>query len=162
MIKSGLIFGAVSFILVLLSAIIISPLCAPCLGLVLGLAAGYVAGAFDKPNDTGDSAKKGAIAGAIAGGIGILGGLTGAVINGVLLNPSNLEALYKAFGLSGVSTDQTTIWIGQLVGAFCVGLFNVVWMAILGAGGGALWYQITGKNRMGTTLPPQEPLPPMQ
>jgi hypothetical protein len=160
MIKSGLIFGAVTFLLVLLSAIIVSPLCAPCLGLFIGLGAGYCAGVFDKPNNSGDSVKKGAIAGAIAGGIGIIGGLIGAVINGALVNPASLQTIYEALGITGVTIDKTNLWVGQLTAAVCVGLFDVVWMAILGVAGGALWFQITGKNQIGVNMPPQAPLPP--
>lgn len=160
MVRSGLIFGAVSFVLVLGSAVLITPFCAPCLGLVLGIAAGYVAGLYDKPTSSGEGVRKGAIAGAIAGSLGFLGGMIGGVINGALLNPSSLEAIYKTLGISNFSIDQTTIWTLQLVGAVCIGLFNIGWMAILGVAGGALWYQITGKNQTATIMPPQEPITP--
>jgi hypothetical protein len=33
-------------------------------------------------------------------------------------------------------------------------------MAILGVAGGAIWYQISGKNQTVTVLPPQTPIPP--
>jgi len=160
MIKSGLIFGAVSFMLVLGSAVLITPFCAPCFGLFLGLAAGYLACVYDKPISSGEGVRKGAVAGAISGGLGFLGGMIGGVINGALLNPSNLEAIYKTLGMPSVNIDQTTIWTLQLVGAACIGLFNVGWMAILGVAGGALWYQISGKKQTGTMPPPQEQIPP--
>jgi hypothetical protein len=160
MIKSGLIFGAVAFLLILGSSILVTPFCGPCLGLFLGLAAGYFAGFFDKPASSREGVKKGAIAGAIAGSLGFAGGLIGAVINGALVNPSNLEAIYRTLGITHMNIDQTTIWIAQILGGFCIGLFNIGWMAILGIAGGALWYQLTGKNRVGTPMPPQGPTTP--
>ena len=160
MVKSGLLFGAVSFVLILGSAVLITPFCAPCLGIILGLAAGYVACVYDKPISNGEGVRKGGMAGVIAGGLGLVGGLIGGVINGVLLNPSSLEALYKTLGIPNISLDQTAIWTMQLVGAVCIGLFNVGWMAILGVAGGALWFQISGKNQTRTMMPPQEPIAP--
>jgi hypothetical protein len=160
MVKSGLIFGAISFVLILGGAVLITPFCAPCLGLILGLAAGYLACVYEKPISSGEGVKKGGTAGAIAGGLGFSGGIIGGVINGMLLNPSSLEAIYKTLRLPNVSIDQTAIWTLQLVGAVCIGLFNVGWMAILGVAGGALWYQITGKNQTRTMMPPQELIPP--
>lgn len=160
MIRSGIILGIISFVLVLVSATVISPLCAPCLGLILGLAAGYLSGVYDKPTSSSEAIRKGAIAGVIAGGIGFLGGLIGGVINGFLLNPSMLEALYKTFGLPNVAIDRTTVWVFQLGGAFCLGIFNIGWMAVLGLAGGVVWYQMIGRNQPMTVLPPQEPIPP--
>jgi hypothetical protein len=160
MVKSGLIFGAILFVLVLGFAVFITPFCAPCLGLIFGIAAGYVAGVFDKPINSGESVKKGGIAGAIAGALGFVGGFIGGVINGAVLNPSSVEAFTKVFGINNFNISQAQIWTYQLVFAVCIGLFNIVWMAILGFAGGALWYQISGKNRMGTVLHPQEPIPP--
>jgi hypothetical protein len=143
MVKSGLIFGAISFVLVLGSAVLITPFCAPCVGLVLGLAAGYVAGVFDKPINSGESIKKGGIAGTITGKLGFIGGFIGGVINGAVLNPSSVEAFTKVFGISNFNISQAQIWTYQLVFDVCIGLFNVVWMAILGVAGGALWCQIS-------------------
>ncbi len=160
MVKSGLLFGAISFVLVLGTATLLTPFCAPCLGLVFGLAAGYIAGIYDKPTNSGESIRRGAIAGAIAGSLGLVGGLIGGAINGAVMNPSNLEAIYKTLGMPNVSIDKTAIWTLQLAGAVCLGLFNIGWMAILGVAGGALWYQITGKNQPGSMLPPQVPVPP--
>jgi hypothetical protein len=157
MIRSSLIFGAVAFVLTLASATLISPLCAPCLGLVLGLGAGYFAGNFDKPTNSSESIRKGAIAAALAGGLGLLGGMVAGIINGILLNPSDIQRLYNFFGLPNVNITQGTIWMMQLVGAACIGLFNIGWMALLGVAGGALWYQMVGKNHSGLLIQPQEP-----
>ncbi len=160
MVKSGLIFGAISLVFILGTAIIIAPFCAPCLGLVLGLAAGYMAGVFDKPGTSGASLQKGGFAGAIAGGIGFIGGLVAAVINGLLLNPSNVESFSQVLGLPNLGVSQAQIWASQLGFGVCIGLFDIFWMAILGVAGGALWYQIRGKNQATTILPPQQPVQP--
>lgn len=160
MVKSGLIFGIVALLLFIGSATIISPLCAPCLGLFLGLGAGYLAGSFDKPANVNESTRKGAIAGAIAGSLGLVGGMIGGVINGLILNPSDLNSIYQLLGVPNPFTSQSNIWTFQLVGGFCIGLFDIAFMAILGLAGGALWYQITGKNQTRTIIPPQEPIPP--
>ncbi len=157
MLKSGLIFGAISLIFILGTAIVIAPFCAPCLGLVLGLAAGYMAGVFDKPVNSGESIQKGGFAGAIAGAIGFVGGLGAAVINGLLLNPANVASYSKLLGLPNLGVSQAQIWASQLGFGVCIGLFDILWMAILGVAGGALWYQIRGKNHATTILPPQQP-----
>ena len=160
MVKSGLIFGAISFVLVLGFAVIITPFCAPCLGLFIGLAAGYFAGVFDKPINSGESVRKGGIAGGIAGALGFIGGFVGGLINGAMLNPYSVESFTKVFGINNFNITQAQIWTYQLGFAVCIGLFNIVWMAILGIAGGALWSQIGRKNRIGTVMPPQEPIPP--
>jgi uncharacterized membrane protein len=161
MVRSGLIFGALSLVFIFGFAVLVAPFCAPCIGLILGLAAGYVAGAFDKPADSGSSIKKGAGAGAIAGAIGLLGGLIGAVINGVLLNPGNVQSFTQMLGFSNINVSKAQIWATQLGIGFCIGLFDIAWMAVLGLVGGALWYQISGRNRT-TVLPPQQPMPPQE
>ncbi len=160
MVKSGLLMGIISFILILGGAIVITPFCAPCLGIILGLLAGYLAGVFDKPSDSGESIRKGAGAGAIAGAIGLLGGMVGAVINGALTNPANMESLIQNFGLSNFVITQGQIWTYQLGFGFCIGLFDILWMAILGLVAAAIWYQISGKNQSGMSVPPQQPIAP--
>lgn len=147
MVKSGIIIGAVGFVVVLISSVLISPICAPCWGLILGLGAGYLAGVFDKPQNNNDTIKKGAIAGAIAAALVIVGALIGGVINSSILDPADMANIYENFGLPDVSLDQTTIWLGQLGSALCCGLLNVVLMAGLGTAGGALWWQFKGKKQ---------------
>lgn len=159
MIKSGLIFGVTAFILVLASSLV-SPLCAPCAGLVMGLAAGYVAGGFDKPTAPREGVRIGGIAGAITGCIAFVGGLIGGILNSTTLTPAAIESVYKNFGITNISINQSQILLYQILGAICIGVFNILWMAILGIVGGALWYQLRGKNQPVTILPPQEPLPP--
>ena len=145
MIKAGFIAGAVALVLVLASAATISPFCALCPGILVGLGAGYLAGIFDKPVDGKQGAKSGAIAGAIAGALGILGNIGAGVINAAVLAPSGNAAIMEMLGLP--PADPTTIWIGQIAVACCIGLFNVALMAGLGAGGGALWFQFNRKQQ---------------
>ena len=160
MVKSGLIFGGIAFLFILGGAVFVAPFCAPCLGLVFGILAGYVACVFDRPADSAESVKKGGYAGAIAGGIALIASLLGSVINGMLLNPANVASYSRLFGIQNLGVTQAQIWISQLGFAVCIGLFDILWMALLGVAGGALWYQITGKNQATTILPPQQPLPP--
>jgi hypothetical protein len=160
MVKSGLIVGVISLFVILGFSVVLTQYCAPCVVILFGLAAGYLAGVFDKPISSGESLKKGGFAGAIAGAIGLLGGLIGGVVNSLLLNPGNMSSFYQMLGISGFNINQTQIWLSQMGFAFCVGLFDIAWMALLGIAGGAVWFQISGKNRVPTVLPPQEPLPP--
>ncbi|PWB55386.1 MAG: hypothetical protein C3F13_04655 [Anaerolineales bacterium] len=160
MVKSGFIIGAISLVFILGISIAVAPFCAPCLGIFFGLAAGYLAGVFDKPASSGESVRKGASAGAIAGAIGFLGGVIGGVLNSLLLNPANVEAFTRMLGIYNVNISQPLIWFSQIGFALCIGLFDIAWMAVLGIAGGALWYQVSGKNQAQAILPPQQPLPP--
>jgi hypothetical protein len=159
MIKSGLIVGAAAFVLIFGNTLI-HPFCAPCMGLFPGLAAGYLAGVFDKPINSGESIKKGGIAGAIAAVLGIIGGLIAAVVNTTYVNAANIESINRALGIPNYNLSHSDILIYQIFFSVCVGIINIDCMAVLGAAGGALWYQISGKKPTGTMLPPQEPIPP--
>ncbi len=161
MARSGLIFGAVSLILIF-GTTLISPICAPCLGIFLGLAAGYVAGVFAKPPTSGESVRIGGFAGLIAGGLGLVGELIGGAINASTYNAAAMQEVYKILGIPTTSMTPAEVLTYQLGGAACIGIFNVVWMAALGIAGGALWYQVVGKKQPLTVLPPQEPIPPSQ
>lgn len=160
MVRSGLMIGILTLVLVLGSTTLFTPFCAPCLGLVLGIAAGYMAGSNEKPVNSNEAIRKGAIAGAIAGGLGFAGGMVGAVINGAVVNPEDLTSIYQLLRLPNPNYDQASIWMLQLTSGLCVGLFNTIWMAILGLAGGALWFQLRGKDRGGMIVPPQNPITP--
>lgn len=161
MAKSGLLLGIISLVFVLGTAVLITPVCAPCAGVFLGIIAGYLAGVFDKPTDSGKSMRRGAGAGAIAGALALVGGFIGAAINGALLNPTNMQTFFdRVFGYSNFVITQPVIWLSELGAAFCVGLFDILWMALLGLLGGAIWYSLRGGNRTGTAMTPQQPLPP--
>ncbi|MBN2147018.1 MAG: hypothetical protein JW726_06500 [Anaerolineales bacterium] len=152
MIKSGLIIGVVAAIFALIAGVTVSPWCGICTGLLTGLAAGYLAGLFAKPTISSEATKSGAIAGAIAGGVSIIGSLIASAINAATLDPADLAAIAEMLGVE-MSTDATTIWVGQLVSGCCTGLLNVLLGAGIGAAGGALWYQISGKK---AGLPPDQ------
>ena len=147
MVKSGIILGIVALILIVGSTFLLSPLCSPCWGIVIGLAAGYLAGVFDKPLTQNDMIKKGVIAGVIAALFAGAGSLIGAILNGAYLNPADLQNIYEFLDLPVSMPDETTIWVGQIGSACCVGLVNLVVIGGLGAAGGALWWQIRGKNQ---------------
>jgi hypothetical protein len=157
MVKSGVIFGIVAFVLILLVTLV-SPFCGICLGLFIGLLAGYFAGVLGRPVSSRESLRMGAIAGAIAGAIGFVGQLIGGVLNSLVVNPATLEQFYKVFGLPNITLTQAQITTSQILAAGCTGLYNILWMAIVGLAGGALWYQAMGKNQSPTKLPPQEPI----
>ena len=154
MVKSGLIFGAVALMLIGITGVINFQLCAPCLALFMGVGAGYVAGMFDKPmGGTGGSTKAGAGAGAI-GGIGALfghmgGGLVGALRIGPEQAMAQAAELARTLGLSVPLTGVDPVsYYGSTLGfSCCFGLFEIALMAGLGALGGLLWYQMTGRSR---------------
>lgn len=152
MVKAGLIAGGVMLVLGLGAAAILSPLCTPCLALFIGLGAGYLAGQFDKPYVQNEAFKKGAVAGAIAGGLGLLGQFGAGLINASVMTP---EMLNRLFGSNMVTKE--TLWLGQLGGAFCIGLFNVLLMAGLGVGGAAIWFSM---NKDKQVSPPPASYPP--
>jgi hypothetical protein len=145
MLKSGLIVGAVSFLLSVVAGAVVSPLCGFCVGLFAGLGAGYLAGLFDKSPDSGGAAKSGAGAGAIAGVGALIGLVIAGGINAVIVGPEGAAALMEGFGVT-TSTDPTSYYIGAIGGPCCMGLFNIALMAGLGALGGMLWYQVSGKK----------------
>ncbi len=149
MLKAGLIVGAGMFVLVLLAAAVVSPLCALCVPLLAGLAAGYLTGVFEVPSDMKTVATRGAYAGAIAAGLGIVGQMVAMVINAMVLQNPQFQ-VGQAFGLP--PTDPTTVWAGQFLAACCVGLVNLALTAGFGAAGGALWFKTKGEG--------SAPLPP--
>jgi hypothetical protein len=156
MYKSGLIFGAVMFVLALVITLIL-PYCVPCAALLVGLAAGYVAGVYLKPAEQNLATRSGAIAGAVAGIGVILGEMIGAVINGATVGPEKIMQIFQQFGINtGFQMTTTEYWASQLGINFCISLVSVILMAGLGALGGLIWWNSKGKQQI---LPPS-PLPP--
>jgi hypothetical protein len=151
MYKSGIILGVVALV-VAFGLTLLSPICTPCGALFLGLGAGYLAGVFEKPLSNGATAKSGAIAGGI-GGIGaLLGQFIGAAVNVMVLGPEGTSQLMQQMGVdvgSNQAAATSGYWIGVVGSAACVGILNIALMAGLGALGGLLWWQITGKNTAG-------------
>lgn len=146
--KSALISGIVAFLFATGSSTIISPICVPCLMLVVGLMAGYLAGVFDKPTENNHATKSGALAGLIGGVGALLGQVTGALINGLLVGPAKtVEVLYQMGIPAGSPAMLSEIYWPVLIGsALCLGIFNLALMSGLGAAGGILWWQTSGKK----------------
>lgn len=149
MLKSGLIIGGVMLVLAI-GGSLLSPLCVPCLALFAGLGAGYLAGMFDKPGLQNTTVRSGASAGAIGGVGALIGQFIGGGINAVMVGPEGAQQLLQQLSpeLAG-SSDPTFYYAGVFGLACCVGLFNVGLMAGLGALGGMLWWNMTGKNQAG-------------
>jgi hypothetical protein len=163
MLKSGLIFGGVALVLIGLTGVVNFQLCAPCLALFIGAGAGYVGGLFDKPaGAAGASAKVGAGAGAMAGVGGLLGNLGGGLIGSVMLGPAAANQFARQFGLPTASGPGSAAgyYGGAVAASCCFGLFDIALMAGLGALGGMLWYQLTGRSA-GAGAPPVPPTPAM-
>ena len=148
MLKSGLIAGGVTFVLAL-GFTLLSPLCVPCLAFFLGLGAGYLAGVFEKPLDNGSSAKSGAVAGAIGGVGAIIGQMGGALLNAVIVGPEKAAKLVEQLGIPVATSNDfgAAYWVGIIGSGCCFGLLDVALMAGLGALGGLLWWQISGKQQ---------------
>ncbi len=144
MVKAGLILGVVMLVLGI-GGSLITPLCVPCIALLAGLGAGYLAGVYEKPLASGGAAKVGAIAGAIGGAGALLGQIVGGILNSVMVDPQTIVNILEQLGLP-TTYDPATLHIAQIGGGVCFGVLDIVLMAGLGALGGMLWYQISGKH----------------
>jgi len=156
--KSGLIAGIVAFLFSFGAASGISPLCVPCLALVFGLLAGYLAGGFDKPVDQNRAVKAGTLAG-LLGGIGmLLGQISGAALNAVLIGPEGTARLLSQMGLfaGGPAQIAEFYWIVIATSTACLIVFDVALMSGFGALGGLLWWKMNG-NKPGATSGPIQP-----
>ena len=147
MTKAGLIIAGVMLVIGSVAAWFQPLLCVPCLALFAGVGGGYLAGQFDKPAAGNLAAKAGAGAGAI-GGIGaLLAHLIGGTITMLTVGQANAQAIAELLGTGTNPADNPAAYYGGALGAACcMGLFEVALLAGLGALGGLLWYQITGKN----------------
>lgn len=153
MLKSGLILGVVALVLMAVTSLL-SGLCGPCLALFIGLGAGYLAGVFDKPFESGASAKSGALSGAISGIGALAGQLVGSVGTLLIVGPEQAARLLRQFGLPmDTSSGTAGYYLGGLGTGCCFGLVDLVLMAGLGALGGLLWYQVSGKKTITPPMP---------
>lgn len=145
--KSGLIIGALSFLVSVVVGLVL-PLCVPCLALLLGAAAGYLAGQFDKPLSNDTAVKAGALAGAL-GGIGaILGQVVASVVRTFVVGPADVARIVDRMGLPTppAGTFMSSYWIGLIGGTVCFSLLDILFMAALGAVGGMIWWRMNSKN----------------
>jgi hypothetical protein len=136
-------------------ALFVPPLvCIPCLALFAGLGGGYLAGQFDRPGTGSLSARAGASAGAIGGVGALLAHLISGGVAAFTVGPEGAADLARQLGLDTGGAVNPAVYYGSALGsACCLGLFEIVLLAGLGALGGLLWYQITGKQN----TPPSTP-----
>lgn len=153
MMKSGLNFGVLGFVLVLVISLV-SPLCSLCVTLLLGLGAGYVAANTERPLASNEGTRIGAGAGALAGGLVIPGQLIAAAINASAMQGPGGQVFNELLGLP--PADPTTVWLAQLAVGCCIGLLNLGVFAGMGAVGSALWF----RRGRGAASQEDEPLPP--
>ncbi len=151
MYKSGLIFGAGMFFLVLFVSVVTSPFCGLCIAVLLGLASGFVAGAFDKPSSSAEATKKGAVAGAITGVMGIAANLIAAVLAGIFYQSN--QSVYVSLCPGTELPDPNVFWVVELGLGVCTAIVNVVLTTGLGVAGSAIWFSTAGKKTSGK-LPP--------
>lgn len=148
MIKAGIIAAVVALVLAIGGSLLLA-ICVPCISLFIGIAAGYLANHFEPAGEGGGAAKTGAIAGAIGGVGALLGQAMGAVINGFMVGPEGAMDLGRQLGIDMPSGMDAMggYWFGVIGTGCCLGIFDLMLMAGLGAVGGLLWWQITGKNK---------------
>jgi hypothetical protein len=155
MLKSGLIIGGVMLVLGGIFGFLF-PLCVPCIALFAGAGAGYLAGMFDKTLSQGASAKSGAGAGAVGGAGALIGHVVGGMATALIFGPESSAELMRQFGFdvpASAASGGPAFYATAFGTSCCFGLFEVALMAGLGALGGLLWYQMTGKNMAGGTPP---------
>jgi hypothetical protein len=146
--KSGLIAGIATLLFSFGAAIVISPICVPCLALIFGLLAGYLTGVFDKPGDQNRSIKSGALAGLLSGIGMLLGQIIGAVTNSVLVGPEGVARMLAQMGFfaGGPAQIAQYYWIVTILSTACLVMFDAALMSGFGALGGLLWWKITGSK----------------
>lgn len=158
MVRSGLILAGVMLIVGGILAFLF-PLCVPCLALVAGAGAGYLAGMWDRPLNNNLSIQRGAGAGAIAGVGALFGHLFGGLGAAAFIGPEGSLEMLRQFGLDlgsaeSVSANPAVFYASAMFTGCCFGLFEVALMAALGAVGGILWWNMTGKNQGGMSARP--------
>jgi hypothetical protein len=156
MLKSGAITGAIAFVLAIGGSFLSAIICVPCWGLFAGLGAGYLGGLFDKPTSNGNAAKAGAGAGAIGGVGGFIGQIIGSLLNAAVVGPEASAEMLRQLGVTGADGSNVAAYYAGAFGTgCCLGLGAIALMAGLGALGGILWWQLSGKNSAAT--PPAMP-----
>jgi hypothetical protein len=155
MVKSSLIVGVISFVLVIISGLLSSICClaSPVLAILLGLAAGFLCSVFEKPADPGKAAARGALTGAITGGVALVAQFIGQMIGQLALG-SNLACLPGMCSEASVPVSQTSVILFAIFNSCFYGLILLPIMAGLGAVGASLWLKTAGKPR---TAPPTGP-----
>jgi len=159
MVKSSVIVGIITFILILISGLLSAVCClvGPVVAVVLGLAAGYLWAYFEKPADSEKAAVRGAMAGAIAGGVALVAELIGQTISQFIVGAN--QACIPGFcseASAPINSVGTSVYY-VFNSCFC-GLMLLPIMAGLGAVGAVLWVRISNKKKTnptpGAILPP--------
>jgi hypothetical protein len=162
-VKSGLIFGLVGVLLVIIFSFtpLIGPfLCGPAAAALAGAGAGFL-GARWSPT------RGGAAAGAIAGGIAGCGSLVGAVASWMILlliaqampgyEEQMQEYLRQQPNSQLTPSDMNTLMnvAGPVMG-LCFGVLNLV--VSLGSGALVGWLMVRGRSQPTPPVPPQPPV----
>ncbi len=156
MVRSGLILGGVMLVVGGFLAFLF-PLCVPCLALVVGAGAGYLAGQWERPGDNSRAIQRGAGSGAIAGVGAWLGHIFGGLGSAAFVGPEGSVEMLRNLGVdlgAAGAVDPTMYYVSATLTGCCFGLVEVALMAGLGAVGGILWWNMTGKNQGGAAPTP--------
>jgi hypothetical protein len=88
----------------------------------------------------------------------MIGGVIGALLTGPEQAAQIGSDLFRSLGVPfpADSIDPLTYYSSTFLTWCCCGALNIALLAGLGALGGMLWWQVTGKNRSGA-LPPSMP-----
>ena len=151
MVKSSVIVGAVTFILVLISGLLYNICCliSPMLAAVLGLAAGFLCAVFDKPVSAEKAAVRGGIAGVITGAVGWVAETIGATIAQYIgYQGANVQACLPGLCQEGAApVAMTNAMLGAVFNSCFCGLILLAVMAGLGAVGAVLWMKTSAKKK---------------
>lgn len=151
-VKSGLLFGVISFLANLGIGVLLA-ICAPLCGIVWGAGAGILSIIWSEP---GENLRTPARSGAIAGGIAGIGAILGLFV-GMIIQFTFLGGQEMASQVSQQFSEQFSLpttpggampfwqWIGFLISSSCIGFFNILVMASAGAVAAHLYSTNRGK-----------------
>ncbi len=152
MTRAGLIGAVVIFLFAAMISGFGPALAVTCCVIPIGLGAGYLSAFWDRPQQMGDAVRKGALGGAISGIGVILGHVAGAIL-AIVFRSEQLAAFSREFsrslGVDASGTSEMYTYAGIVIGQGCIGLIGLVLIVGLGALGGLIWWQVTGKNQGG-------------
>ncbi len=152
MTRAGLIGAVVIFLFASMISGFGPALAVTCCVIPVGLGAGYLSAFWDRPQQMGEAVRKGTMGGAISGIGVILGHIAGAIL-AVVFRGDELAAFSREFarslGADASGTSDVWTYAGIVIGQGCIGLLGLVMIIGLGALGGVIWWQTTGKNQGG-------------
>lgn len=152
MTRAGLIGAVVIFLFASMISGFGPALAVTCCVIPVGLGAGYLSAFWDRPQQQREAVRKGTIGGAISGVGVILGHVVGAVLSVVFRGDQLTDfsrAFSSSFGVDASRTSEVWTYVGIVIGQGCIGLFGLALIIGLGALGGVIWWQTTGKNQGG-------------